>query len=296
MTSGKEASGGHWSNSNCSDPKELFESIVFKPKDVIDSIGFEYWTKPEDNKYSIDEFKDWYTYDDARFGRCATLALSHEQTQSGIKEINLRLHANSTVHIHTPGMFSKGSKQLSSFIEVELGTQQILEVYHEVHELLNYGGALCNNDRTYQMDGCNNNGIEKKSLETVGCTTPYGPNKTKICTDANKGQKALEIYWKFIYSFSEKNYEGCFYPCSYFRVSTKKSIESHFYPNSALVVLNFEQLIQETKTYYTYSELSMIAEIGGYVGLFLGISVNQIPYLFDILGLSFARIHSVFKF
>ena len=56
------------------------------------------------------------------------------------------------------------------------------------------------------------------------------------------------------------------------------------------VHLNFEQLIQETKSHYTYSELSLIAEIGGYVGLFLGISVNQMPHLLDILGASLARI------
>ena len=59
----------------------------------------------------------------------------------------------------------------------------------------------------------------------------------------------------------------------------------------AIGVESLEQLIQETKTHYTYSELSLIAEIGGYVGLFLGISINQITNLVDIL---VVRIRSLF--
>ena len=68
---------------------------------------------------------------------------------------------------------------------MELGKEYHLYVHYEIHELLDYGGAFCNNDKTYQMDACNYNGIEKKSLEIVGCTNPYGFNKTKICNDAN---------------------------------------------------------------------------------------------------------------
>ena len=81
---------GQWANSNCSDPKELFESIVFKPEDVIDWIHFEYWTKPEGTNYSIHEFKDWYLYEDAIFGQCVTLSLSHANSQYGIKKISMQ--------------------------------------------------------------------------------------------------------------------------------------------------------------------------------------------------------------
>ena len=258
-----------------------------------------YWRKSGLTPYSsIHESKSWYHYDNAIFGRCVTLTPSQRQIQYGIKEIFLQLLVNSTIYIHTPGMFSKGNKQLASKINVQLGKWYNLDVHHEVHELLDYGGALCNNDKTYNMDECNNNGTEKESLKMVGCTTPYGANKTNICTDANKGQKAYWdiYYYKFIYSFSEKNYEGCYYPCTYFIVSTKQDLvtTNPLGLDSAGVTLRFEQLIQETKSYYTYSELSMIAEIGGYVGLFLGISVNQMPYILDILGTFFARIRSLF--
>ena len=97
-----------------------------------------------------------------------------------------------------------------------------------------------------------------------------------------------------MFSISEKNYEGCYYPCSYFIVSTKQDKGGGISPGSSKIILTFEELIQVTKSHYIYSELSLIAEIGGYVGLFLGISVNQMPYLLDVLKASLAKIRSLF--
>ena len=46
----------------------------------------------------------------------------------------------------------------------------------------------------------------------------------------------------------------------------------------------------------TQSELSLIGEIDGYVGLLLGISINQMTNLLDIIVNAIARIYSHFKF
>ena len=45
----------------------------------------------------------------------------------------------------------------------------------------------------------------------------------------------------------------------------------------------FNEFIQEIVNYYSYDDLSFIAEIGGYVGLFLGASVFQIADLFTVI-------------
>ena len=279
---------GQWVNSNCSDPKELFEAIVFKPEEVIKSIRFVYWKNSSSNW--IDNFTD--LYEDSDFGRCVTLTPSKEHIQYGIRAMQLRLLVNTTVYIHTPGMFLKGSEQLRSKIHVKLGKDYRYGVHHEFHELLDYGRSPCNNEKTYQIDACNYNGTEKQSLEELGCTTPFGPNKNKICTNQTIGRKAILTYYSSMYSDSEKNCEGCHYPCSYFIVSTKLDNKNKVSPGRSYVCLNFEQLIQVTKSHYTYSELSLIAEIGGYVGLFLGISVNQMPYLLNVLEASLAKIRS----
>ena len=253
---------------------------------MIKSIRFVYWTNSSSNW--IENFTD--LYEDSVFGRCVTLTPSNEHIQYGIRAMRLRLLVNTTVYIHTPGMFLKGSEQLRSKIHVKLGKDYRYGVHHEFHELLDYGRSPCNNEKTYQIDACNYNGSERQSLEEFGCTTPFGPNKSKICTNQTIVSKAFSTYWRFMYSWSEKNYEGCYYPCSYFIVSTKLDAKQKASPGFSRLYLNFEQLIQVTKSHYTYSKLSLIAEIGGYVGLFLGISVNQIPYLLDVLKKILARI------
>ena len=40
-------------------------------------------------------------------------------------------------------------------------------------------------------------------------------------------------------------------------------------------------MIKVTEAYYSYTELELIAEFGGYVGLFLGISVFDINQIFS---------------
>ena len=296
-------SDGQWANSYCSDPKELYEAIAFKPEDVIASMEIGYWTTSSAIKYSsIHEFKDWYYRDYEYSGRCVNLALSHEHRQRGIKQITLHLRVNSTILIGTPGMLIKGSDALISKSSVEVGKMYSLNIYHKIYELLDYGGESCNNDKSYQLDDCNSNGTEKKSMEMIGCTSPYALNKTKICTDATKARKAADIYTEFM-DYSDdlvdvKNYEGCYYPCSYFVVSGKNSRtmkmgETYKY---AEVYLKFEQLIKETKSYYAYSGLSLIAEIGGYVGLFLGISINQLTILWDILDVLLEKFYFHFKY
>ena len=288
---------GKWANNNCSDPKELYEAITFKPEDIIDEIYFDYWTKSNGTYYSsIYEFKDWSYHDYEGYGRCVSLTPSHEHSRHGIKEIYLTLLVNSTIFIHTPGMFIKGSEQLMFITYVELGKWYVKSINYQIYELLDYGGESCNNGKSYQVDDCNAKGVGIKSFNTVGCTNPYALNKTKICTDANKMEKANDIYGTFMYSNSEMNYEGCYYPCSYFIVPGKNYQVSDSDSEYAEVILRFEQLIKETKSYYTYSGLSLIAEIGGYVGLFLGISINQLTNLWDILDVLIARMCSHFKF
>ena len=67
-------------------------------------------------------------------------------------------------------------------------------------------------------------------------------------------------------------------------ITTTKSYETKWkYPNYSYVEIVFPKVIKVYERSYTYSGLSLIAEIGGYVGLFLGISVNQVTNVLDFL-------------
>ena len=77
---------------------------------------------------------------------------------------------------------------------------------------------------------------------------------------------------------------GCNKTCSYvtLRANTVREREN-WYKTISNLLIYFKENVKITKAYHVYSGLSLIAEIGGYVGLFLGVSINQITNLFDII-------------
>ena len=73
-----------------------------------------------------------------------------------------------------------------------------------------------------------------------------------------------------------KHVDNCHSPCSFV---SSKATKTYDYKGDKTLIISFKENIQVIEAYYLYSSLSMIAEVGGYVGLFLGISVNQVSGL-----------------
>ena len=137
-------------------------------------------------------------------------------------------------------------------------------------------------DSGYGKDQCTDETFEKEMLELHGCTTPFGPQKDKICGDEENATTVYNLYKKW-YSKSIPVKSGCSKPCSYVTLRTTTIFEREKYHNSfARVLIYFKENITVTKAYHIYSGLTLIAEIGGYVGLFLGVSMNQLGFLLDM--------------
>ena len=118
------------------------------------------------------------------------------------------------------------------------------------------------------------------SLRKIGCTTPFGLHKEKICEDQENSSKAMKLYTEMF----RDNVNNCYGPCSF--VLTKAIKTRHVKnggKNYSSVTIYFDEKIKVTDAHYLYSGLSLIAEIGGYVGLFLGVSVNQVSVLMNTL-------------
>ena len=124
--------------------------------------------------------------------------------------------------------------------------------------------------------------IFQKVIEKLGCTTPfYQPRKNdhlNICTDLKVGKEAFELYK--IYFAKMTNITECPYPCTYLKI---KMVNSKTNPNkfTSAFLFVFNLFTKKTTAHYTYTELELIAEFGGYVGLFLGYSVLSLTGFFD---------------
>ena len=259
--------------------------------------------------HNIPENDEFANYDSAYYGRCTILTLSEKRIKQGIKSIKLYLFRPANILMHTPGMFLTYPERAKNYMgrqvrlelpdEVKLGSSYTWKVKHEVHELVELNGNGCINQKQYSKDQCVDKIIQRESLEKVGCTTPFEIDKSRICANVSNAIKALKIYdegmnmWRW--NGSDILPSECLIPCSIFTFSTeainsKKVIFNNPESPHAMVEIKFEDLIKVTTEYYTYTAVSLIAEIGGYVGLFLGISVNQIINLIDILVEKFQQI------
>ena len=123
-------------------------------------------------------------------------------------------------------------------------------------------------------------------MERIGCTTPFGLKLDNICTEKNKSRDALWLFYQI--SANQIEFKECPYPCQFLMnwVPTIDFKDENDTDNT--LRLRFDKYIKVTTSTYGYTELELLAELGGYAGLFLGLSV------FD-LRLAFYRICNILR-
>ena len=116
-------------------------------------------------------------------------------------------------------------------------------------------------------------------MKIVGCTTPFGNGRYKkdICKTRNESIKAFHL-WSRVVKYHKTD---CLYPCQSIRTRLSRIYNEEPDGDSAKLTLKFEKYIKVSSSYISYTELELLAELGGYVGLFLGLSVFQIHEIFD---------------
>ena len=124
----------------------------------------------------------------------------------------------------------------------------------------------------------------QKIIDKYGCTVPFLQPKVNehlnICTDQTTGQKAYSMYIELSTKFTTYTSVECPYPCTYLKTKMVNSKTSHDNWTSGFGFV-FNLFTKRTTAHYTYTELELIAEFGGYVGLFLGYSVLSLTGVFD---------------
>ena len=103
----------------------------------------------------------------------------------------------------------------------------------------------------------------------------------------DKAKAAFEHYKKYLNQGQKKENTSCFEPCAFMSIKIVKEEENlgtSIFGHEGYIEMFFNEYIHETAHYYSYDELSFIAEIGGYFGLFLGYSVLQITSLSAVIG------------
>ena len=276
-----------WSNKtieNCRNPRLLYYNIIRKLDELISKVKIYSFNMSnivfKDNKNSL-----FSPIDTQNYGRCYTFLPPEQNLIDGIYRIRFVLKTKARIFVESNGVFGVKRSAENNFLDVSPLEKYHVMIDHSLYKMLDFQGVPCNNEKGYRLDKCVLNGLENESLKRIGCVSPFGITKDNICQDEQDAKKAFQLYKTFRYNHRDLKILSCLEPCSYMSVKIIKASEMETVgkEEKGVVLLHFNEQVHETVAYYSYDELSFIAEIGGYVGLFLGASMYQTADLFDTI-------------
>ena len=117
-------------------------------------------------------------------------------------------------------------------------------------------------------------------FKKYGCVMPINTKKPneKQCLP---NDTMTEEYWDSIYKIAYNKY--CKLPCSSMEVTFPTITKDKGTPDEAYVVFYFLNLVKVQTTYWSYTIISLLAEVGGNLGLLLGMSLLDITKVIDWL-------------
>ena len=263
---------GYGHDDTCTNPKLLWESVVVDLEEMVSNVKFSYYQKSNDEEYTVDQMQDIVSIIDTSNGRCYSIIPNSKMIKRGIRYIEFDFVSFSKIFIHTQGMYEYNADKKSGIINLK-GKSVFYKVEHELLEMINDKREPCHEDPKYNKDNCVEGELEKSLMKEYCCTPPIFKRKENICTNETISKQVFE-YWD-----TAKYYTNCSDPCKEMLVQANNILVKNITKHYSEMKLYFRPKVKVVKSYYAYSRLSLIAEIGGYFGLFLGVSINQITYL-----------------
>ena len=275
-----------WSNKTIEkyrNPKSLYYNIIWKLDELVSKVIIHSINTSSivyEDKTAL--FSPIYTHN---YGRCYTFLPPEQNLIDGIYRLRFILKAKARIFVGNNGVFGVKVSAENNFLDISPSEKYHVTIDHNLYKMLDFQGVPCNYEKGYRLDKCVLNGLEKESLKKIGCVSPFGITKDNICQDELVAKKAFQLYKTFRYNYRDLKILSCLEPCTYMSVKIMKASEMEKVgkDKTGVVLLHFNEQVHETVAYYSYDELSFIAEIGGYVGLFLGASIYQTADLFQFL-------------
>ena len=131
--------------------------------------------------------------------------------------------------------------------------------------------------------------MDQDIWKNYGCVFPLRTNKPNesVCTL----EKSHLSNWQN--TILRNFHDWCFWPCETMTVTFAgfDSTADDGNENETYVKFYMKEQIQVKTSHFSYTKVSFLAEIGGYIGLLLGVSLMDLASLIDKM---FALIHQKF--
>ena len=126
--------------------------------------------------------------------------------------------------------------------------------------------------------------FDTATIDAFGCSAIYfTAQENKTCNFKDLSKEQQKQYETIYYPSRKKAFEVCKLPCSSMSIYLGFPIISDNNPDRAYVKLYFKDNINVRRNMRAYSEISLFAELGGYVGLLLGFSLLDLKKIINLL-------------
>ena len=179
------------------------------------------------------------------------------------------------IYMHHSGQFYH--KNHIAKIQTALGHKLYVNVNHDITYSLeistNDTWKKCTNQNNQILDSCIINALDAFYLKSHGCVLPFQtfrPNEKQcILNSTMKFQ-----YWEYLQTTVFQ--KECIMPCASMDVTFPPFAYDTGSNNEAYAKLYLLSIVKVQTSYLSYPIISLLAEVGGYMGLLLGMSLMDI--------------------
>ena len=258
-------------------PKQVFIDITYELHELLEyiivrthnaEVSIDLKEKKKDAKVDIIYYKT--------FGRCYSIQLGKEIVARGINGIDFLSNMNLFIYFHHPGQFL--SMDTKSKLYTLKGRKHFMDMTYSImkNTLKSESTIPCSGETNFEFDNCFYQAIAQDLTNKLNCVVPFikTSENNNICV--NKAQTEIDQMMLALEK-SLTTTGPCMSPCTsmniFFGVLFDDAIRND---EKSFLRIYFKSNIKFQQTIYDYTLLSLLAEIGGYTGLLLGISVANI--------------------
>ena len=195
---------------------------------------------------------------------CYTIEPQQKAIEAGLAVFEMKLNTDvAAVFLHVPGSFFTKTSQ----IRVQKSYEQNIDYNYEILKAVSTEEEKCNSDSEYRQDDCKIQLAHEESLRILNCSF-----QINLCEDIGDLIKSLELYE----NITNSNNSTCPKQCTdLIQDINLQPIIWHPDQNYSKCSINFPKHVKVITIREDYGSLELFTEIGGYVGLFMGVSIVQ---------------------
>lgn len=270
--------GWYGGSGNCT-PEYIFEKTLPKLTDFEIKL-IKVWSADGYNFVSMNisdsrlAWKEWIL---PGLGKCFTMTLSRELTKDNQGIGDLEITTGKTqfrIFLHSLGRFIGWPSYSTGVSGWYIKPGGSVNIHMETMEFMEYQDnedGICINNPGYLQDECFADLVNVRSAD-LGCQVPYGTHQSPLCENLTSAEQAGRVLWATVFEETL-----CKSPCQFMMsaISSKSNTDTTM-SNDTLLTFTFKRQVKKSISRVSYGKLELMAEIGGYVGLFLGLSFFHI--------------------